>query len=104
MNINVIKNTFKPTNTHSIFSDKYLHLTKKQNIVMDVIMIFFLKNYNKHLQSHKHKPSGDYQGPLDQMNNLPARTASLFLNTHHAKPMKETQKRAETFNKRDIYL
>jgi len=43
MNINVIKNTFKPTNTHSIFSDKYLHLTKKQNIVIDVIMIFFKK-------------------------------------------------------------
>ena len=42
MNINVIKNTFKPTNTHSIFSDKYLHLTKKQNIVIDVIMIFLI--------------------------------------------------------------
>ena len=41
--LNVIKNTFKPTNTHSIFSDKYLHLTKKQNIVIDVMMIFFKK-------------------------------------------------------------
>ena len=49
------KNTFNPTNTHSIFSDKYMHLTKKQNIVIDVIMIFFKKNYNKHLQSRKHK-------------------------------------------------
>ena len=47
------KNTFKPTNTHSIFSDKYLHLTKKQNIAIDVIMIFKKKiitsgaRYNK---------------------------------------------------------
>ena len=51
------KNTLKPTNTHSIFSDKYLHLTKKQNIVIDVIMIFliFFNFYNKHLQSRKHK-------------------------------------------------
>ena len=54
-NINVIKNTFEQTNTHSIFSDKYLHLTKKQNIVIDVIMIFLNLFYNKHLQSCKHK-------------------------------------------------
>ena len=62
MNINVIKNTFKPTNTHSIFSDKYLHLSKKQNIVIDVIMIFFKKNYNKHHQSRKHKNNEEREG------------------------------------------
>ena len=31
------KNNFKPTNTHLIFSDKYLHLNEKQNIVMSVL-------------------------------------------------------------------
>ena len=31
------KNTFKQTNTSSIFSDKYLHLNEKQNIVMSVL-------------------------------------------------------------------
>ena len=30
--------------------------------------------------------------------------ASQFPNTHRAKPMKETQKQAETFNKMDIDL
>ena len=39
--------------------------------------------------------AGDYQDPSVQMNNLP----SLSLNTQRAKPMKETQKRAGTFNR-----
>ena len=56
------KNTFKPTNTNSIFSDKYLHLSKKQNIVKDVILIFFLKNDTKHLQSSKHNKNEETEG------------------------------------------
>ena len=56
------KNTFKPTNSHSIFSDKYLHLNKKQNIVIDVILIFFKKNYSRHLQSLKHKKNEEREG------------------------------------------
>ena len=54
MNINVIKNTFKPTNTHSISSDispldqETKHCDRCDN---DILKFF----YNKHLQSCKHK-------------------------------------------------
>ena len=40
-----------------------------------------------------------YRDPSVQMQNL----LSLLLNIHRAKPMKETQKRAETFNRGFIY-
>ena len=64
MNINVIKNTFKPTNTFNLFrqisplDQETKHCDRCNHDIL-------LKNYNKHLQSRKHKNNEEREGPLN---------------------------------------